>query len=334
MLNEVDNLRIDVDFILKNNIIAWSDQKMDFIMEDKTLFHLGIKKNKCELCICGGSEERVKELLYATWELLVWYDGYFYTPISYKVDGVEHELTELININYYITDKKWASSAQLLGRNKRGISAKTLDYYLNIRYKGRKEKSMNMSMFSSYFYLMSESYANLNIEHRLVLLMHICDGFALEFLNGNKKNNAGNINKVLQKLDCKKYKQGAKMLGISPSKAVDALGYTRNELTHYVYYADSLGSFMENPNTDTDAMVNLYAFYVLEAALRVAVIETVGETVEDDVKEYILDENLDWIRLEKCLDEECVLPVNIMRQMLQKYQMQYEKEHQSRKDAV
>lgn len=327
-------LRVDVDFVLKNNIIAWSDQKTDFAMEDKTLFHLGIRKNKCELSICGGSEEKVKEILYATWELLAWYDGYFYTPISYKIDGVEQKVVELSTINYYITDKKWVSSAQLLGRNKRGISEKTLNSYLNIRYKGRKEKSMNRSMFSSYFYLMSEAYASLNIEHRLVLLMHICDGFALEFLNGDKKNNSGNINKVLQKLDCKKYKHGAEMLGISQSKAVNALGYTRNELTHYVYFADSLGSFMENADTDTDEMVNLYAFYVLEAALRVAVIETLGETVENQVKEYILDDNLDWIRLEKCLDEKCVLPVNILRQTLQKYQIQYEKNQESRKDAI
>lgn len=91
---------------------------------------------------------------------------------------------------------------------------------------------------------------------------------------------------------------------------------------------------MENADIDTDEMVNLYAFYVLEAALRVAVIETLGETVENQVKEYILDDNLDWIRLEKCLDEKCVLPVNILRQTLQKYQIKYEKNQESRKDAI
>ena len=53
----------------------------------------------------GGSEERIKELLYATWELLAWYDGYFYTPISYKIDGIEQEVAELSTVNYYITDK-------------------------------------------------------------------------------------------------------------------------------------------------------------------------------------------------------------------------------------
>ena len=58
----------------------------------------------------------------------------------------------------------------------------------------------------------------------------------------------------------KKYKQGAALLGISSSRAIDALGDTRNELTHYIYKSGSLGSFINNPDTETDNMVNLYAF--------------------------------------------------------------------------
>lgn len=317
-------MKIIVDFILKKNIIKWSDQETDFIMSDKTIFYLGIKRNKCELSICGESDERVKELVYATWELLAWYDGYFYTPISYKIDGIEHNTDELISVDYYVTDKKWISSAPLLGRNRRGISEKTLNFYSNIRYKGRREKSMNESMFSSYFYLISKGYANLNIEHRLVLLMHICDGFVLEFLNGNKDNNGGNINKILHKLDCRKYKQGAGMLGVNPSKAMKALGYTRDELTHYEYKPDSLGSFMENPNTTTDEIVNIYAFYVFMLALRIAVLETIGESIEDKVKEYILNGKLGWIKLEKCLDGKEALSKNDMKQMLQNCQTKNE----------
>ena len=49
-------MKIIVDFILKKNIIKWSDQETDFIMSDKTIFYLGIKRNKCELSICGESD--------------------------------------------------------------------------------------------------------------------------------------------------------------------------------------------------------------------------------------------------------------------------------------
>src|SRR5699024_200575 len=113
--------------------------------------------------------------------------------------------------------------------------------------KGRKEKSLNKTMFASYFYLHSKDYSKVNIEHRLVLLMHICDGFAINFLNGNNKNNSGNIIKVLECVDIggrkdKKYKAGADMLGIPSDKAREALQGTRTELTHYIYEKSSLGS--------------------------------------------------------------------------------------------
>ena len=177
---------------------------------------------------------------------------------------------------------------------------------------------MNASMFSSYFYLLSESYSNVNIEHKLVLLMHICDGFAIQYCNGSS-NNSGNINIILRKIDYQKFKKGALLLGVSSSKAIKALGDTRNELTHYIYKSGSLGSFINNPNTETDNMVNLYAFYVLEIALRIAVLEVIGVNVSDDVKNYVMDEYLDWIKLEKHLDEDCVLPINIFWQIIEKF---------------
>jgi len=93
-------------------------------------------------------------------------------------------------------------------------------------------------------------------------------------------------------------------------------------LTHYIYKSGSLGSFINNPDTETDNMVNLYAFYVLEIALRIAVLEVIGVTVSDDVKNYVMDEHLDWIKLEKHLDEDCVLPMNVFRQMMEKLQNQ------------
>lgn len=91
---------------------------------------------------------------------------------------------------------------------------------------------------------------------------------------------------------------------------------------NYIYKPGSLGSFINNPNTETDDMVNLYAFYVPEIALRIAVLEVIGVSVSEEVKNYVMDEHLDWIKLEKHLDEECVLPMNVFRQMLEKLQNQ------------
>lgn len=315
--------KIEIVFEINSNPTVWSDQEVHFTMKDGTEVSLIIKKTFCELKLIG--KDNLETIFYAIWEILAWNDGYFYKPIEYKINGVEHDINKLIKMPYYITDSKWKKSALLIGRNKREISENIIVKYIQIRNTGRKQKSLNKTMFSSYFYLHSADYSSLNIEHRLVLLMHICDGVAIEFLNGNLKNNSGNILKVLDCVDIgsrstRKYKAGADMLGIPSDKAKVALQDTRTELTHYIYKPLSLGSFVSDPNSDTDNMINLYAFYVLDLALRVAVLESIGATIEDSMKEYLLDENLDWIRLEKHLDEDCVIPRNSLRQMLQKLQ--------------
>lgn len=313
-------MKIEVNFQLKSNILNWSNQKWQSDTIDGQKIDVDIDGIYCKVCVVHNSADKAQELLYAIWELLAWYDGYFYKPISYIVDGEEQEVEQLCTVNMYITDPNWISSASLIGRNKRCFSSEMLDKYLQIRNADRENKSMNRAMINSYFYLLSEAYKDINIEHRLALLMHICDGFAIQFLNGCKKNNSGNINIIVRLLDTEKYKHGAEMLGVLPSKALNALADTRNELTHYIYKENSLGSYISNPDYITDEMINLYAFYFLETALRVALLETIGFKVTDEVKEYLLDVNLDWIRLERHIDEDCVIPRNILRQILQRLQ--------------
>ncbi len=311
---------VDVIFELKSNIVSWSNQVYSTKMSDKMEIDICIDKTKCRVKISHEILETAKEYLYLVWELLTWYDGYFYKPIEYLINGREQDTKSLTPLNMYITDKKWISSALLIGRNHRSFSEDIILNYKNLRNKDRSDKSMNRSMINSYFFLISDAYKDINIEHRLVLLMHICDGFAREFLNGDNKNNAGNISIIVRQIGTKKYKQGVGLLNVDEDKAVNALGNTRNELTHYKYEADkpSLGSYISNSDYETDNMVNLYAFYVLELALRVSLLETVGYCVDDNIKEYLLDENLDWIKLEKHLEENCVIPMNLFRQIMQR----------------
>lgn len=310
-------MKIEVKFETKSSPLSWSDQTVDFVMGNGTKVFCKIERKNCYLVLEG--KDNLKEVFYAIWELLAWNDGYFYVPVEYIVDGCKQDTEGLITRFYYVTDEKWKNGALLIGRGNRDISENTITRYMGIRNKGRKEKSMNKSMFSSYFCLLSKAYADVNIEHRLVLLMHICDGFAIQFLNGSSRNNSGNVNIILRQFDIKgKYKEGAEKLGISKSKAKEALGYTRNELTHYEFQESSLGSFISGPNTKTDNMANLYAFYILDLALRISLLEMVGNPVDERIKEYLLDFNLDWIRLEKHLEEDCVIPQNMLRQMLEK----------------
>lgn len=321
--DELFTHKVKIVFEINSNPTTWSDQVIHFTYKNETNVSIIIKGTYCELEIVG--ENYFEDLIYAIWEILAWNDGYFYIPVEYRVDNIKHDINELFKVPYYITDSKWKNSALLIGRNHREISEDTITRYIQIRNVGREKKSLNRTLFSSYFYLHSKDYSNVNIEHRLVLLMHICDGFAISFLHGNQRNNSGNILKVLDCIDIgarslKKYKIGADMLGVPPDKAREALQDTRTELTHYVYKPSSLGSFISDPNTDTDNMVNLYVFYILDLALRIGVLETIGVTVEDQIKIYLLNENLDWIRLQKHLNEECVIPQNAIKQILIKLQ--------------
>lgn len=309
-----------VAFEIKSNIRNWSNQNISFTTSKFMTVNIKIEDANCEIVVESNSEKNNLDYIVLIWEWLVWEDGYFYKPILYTVDNKEKSVEALLTVDCRITDKKWISSAILLCRNQRQISEKIVENYSRIRNQDRREHSMNASMFSAFFYLISEAYANINLEHRLVLLMHICDGIAIEYCNGCKINNSGNINIIIKRLDTVKYKQGAALLGVDSSKAMNALGDTRNELTHYTYKENSLGAYIDNRNTDTDSMVNLYAFYVLEVALRVTVLEIIGIQVSDKIKEYVMDQYLDWIKLEKHLDEDCVLPMNVLRQMLERLQ--------------
>ncbi len=311
---------IEVLFGLKSNITSWSNQVCNTKMSDGTEIDICIDKIECKVRISHEILETAKDYLYLVWELLTWYDGYFYKPINYLIDGKKQDVNSLITLHMYATDEKWISNALLIGRNQRCFSEEIILKYKNLRNKDRTDKSMNKSMINSYFCLISDAYRNINIEHRLVLLMHICDGFAREFLNGDNENNAGNVSIIVKQIGKKKYKQGAGLLNVDEDKAVNALGNTRNELTHYKYDAakPSLGAYISNSDYETDNMVNLYAFFVLEIGLRVSLLETVGYVVDETIKEYLLDEYLDWIRIEKNLEEDCVIPMNLFRQIMQR----------------
>ena len=51
-------------------------------------------------------------------------------------------------------------------------------------------------------------------------------------------------------------------------------------------------------------------------ALRTAILETIGFQVTKEVKDYLLDENLNWIRIQKDIDEDCQISQNRIKQIL------------------
>lgn len=310
-----------VIFEIKSEIRDWSDQDILINANEKNI-SISIKKTECKLLIKGNDEKDNLDYIYLIWELLAWQDGYFYKPLNYCVNNIEKDPNCLLKLKYFSSDSQWIDDSILLCRNKRQINDTIIENYKSIRFLDRIDSLTNASMFSSFFYLISESYNGIMLEHRLALLMHICDGFAINCCDGAKNNCSANIRKILDRLNLKKIKYGAMLLGVPSSKFFDALGDARNELTHYVYKKGSIGSFISNSDTNTDNMVYLYVFYILTLALRIAVLEKIGITVEEEIKNYAMNEYLDWIKLEKNLDEACVNPRNVLRQTIKNFNKQ------------
>lgn len=79
---------------------------------------------------------------------------------------------------------------------------------------------MFKSLINSYFYIHSEAYETVNVNHRLSLLLNICDGFVIN-TSGPNNNVKANMAKVIgTTLNSKMVKYGASLLGIPSQKNV------------------------------------------------------------------------------------------------------------------
>ena len=50
--------------------------------------------------------------------------------------------------------------------------------------------------------------------------------------------------------------------------------------------------------------------------------ELIAEFPEKEIKDYAVNIYLDWIKMEKHPDEKCVIPSNILRQLMEKFNKQ------------
>lgn len=101
-----------INMQVKDYIRNWSNQEINTEYADVKVY-INIENTNCLLVLDGDSNH--DKVIRLVWELLSLYDGYFYKPISYEVDGNVKDCTELIKLGYFETDKKWYCS-ELIGR--------------------------------------------------------------------------------------------------------------------------------------------------------------------------------------------------------------------------
>ena len=272
---------------------------------------------KCILQVNGNQEIAIR-VMRLIWELLFLYDGYFYRPQKYIQDEKEVSVEKLCFLNYYKTDKNWYRTAVSLHEGERPLSGGMLKKYDNFRNTSRNSGKLIKALLNSFYYLHSEAYEHININHRLSLLLNICDGYIINMIDPTN-NVEANIKNVLgENLDVKLVKYGTELLGIPKGKIYKALASERNEIDHYIYKNGSLTDYVYNRNDKGVDYVNWYFTFVIELALRIGFLNQIGYKCPEKRMIYALNDINDWVILGCELSVPCANPLNKIKQDLKK----------------
>ncbi len=306
---------IQVYFKMKNSILEKIvEQKMQYNGVKIEITYMG------KQCVvqANGDKEKSVNIIRIIWELAFLYDGYFYRPKKYIEDGQEISVEKLYFLKFYKTDKNWYNAAISLHENTILFSEKGLQVYDDFRNISRDSGKLIKSLLNAFYYLHSDAYEHININHRLSLLLNICDGYVIN-TSGETNNVEANIKNVLgENLDVKLVKYGAGLLGIPKNKLYNALALERNEIDHYTYKSGSITDYTFNGNDKRVDYINWYFTYVIELALRIGFLKQVGFECPDERMRFAMNDINDWIILECELSAECRNPLNRMEQDMRK----------------
>lgn len=294
-------MKWNVNMKIKDYIRNWSDQEINTTYKG-VYANIKIKDTNCELILEG--DENITTVFHLIWELLFLYDGYFYEPISYEVDGYKKDCNELITVPFYKTDEKWYYS-ELLGRAQRNLSTDVLEKYDKFRNTGISDKKMTKSLVNAFYYLNSENYGKINVNHRLSLLLNIADGFIINTFR-ETNNVKSSYDRFFKKtVDSQRIQQGISLLGIQGEMYKVFLTEERHTFDHYIYSENSLATFVYDSEEKIADYATWFFVYVLELVVRINFLKESGVSLEQENMDYALDAIIDWIVYENNLAEDC-----------------------------
>lgn len=316
-MREGIRMNLEVNFNVKKYYQLWSDQEIETTISGVRI-EVKIEDEKCYSSFIGKENEKVWEIFYAVWEVLALYDGYFYMPISANIDGEPYDIEKLYGMKFRRTDKFWRDSATLLGQGDRVIDENIIVEYMNLRNQGRIQGKMTKSVINAYFNILSVAYKEINIEHKLSLMLNACDGY---FLNEicQSKGTGGHIVKLVGNIDKQKVQHMLELIGIPKSKITELFGGVRDEIDHYSIMQYSVGSYIPSLKKDVGACLNLYLLYIVELAMRVTLLERIGGSINQKAKERAVDFINDRLILRCKLNDRCRIPENQMEQDFSKF---------------
>lgn len=294
-------MKWNVNMKIKDYIRNWSDQEINTTYKG-VCANIKIKDTNCELILEG--DENIKKVFQLIWELLFLYDGYFYEPILYEIDGYKKDCKELITVPFYKTDKKWYYS-ELLGRAQRNLSTDVLEKYDKFRNMGISDKKMTKSLVNAFYYLNSENYGKINVNHRLSLLLNIADGFIINTFK-ETNNVKSSYDRLFKKtVDNQRIQQGISLLGIQGEMYKVLLTEERHTFDHYIYSENSLATFVYDSEEKIADYATWFFVYLLELVIRINFLKESGVSLEQENMDYALDAIIDWIVYENNLAVDC-----------------------------
>ena len=93
---------------------------------------------------------------------------------------------------------------------------------------------MTKSVVNAFYYLNSENYGKINVNHRLSLLLNIADGFIINTFK-ETNNVKSSYDRLFKKtVDNQKLQQGISLLGIQCDKYKVLLTEERHTFDHYI----------------------------------------------------------------------------------------------------
>lgn len=290
-----------INMKVKDYVRNWSDQEI--YTEYKGISaDIKIKDTNCVLFLEG--DENIKDVFRLIWELLFLYDGYFYEPVLYEVDGHKKNCKELITLPFYKTDEKWYNS-ELLGRSQRDLSSEVLKKYDKFRNTNISDKKMTKSVVNAFYYLSSENYGKINANHRLSLLLNIADGFIINTFKDTNSVKSSYDRFFKKTVDNQKLQKGISLLGLDGEKYKLLLTEERHAFDHYKYLENSLATLVYNSEEDITNYVTWYFIYVLELVIRINFLKESGVILNQEAMDYALESINDWIIFENDLTVDC-----------------------------
>ncbi|MEY8393251.1 hypothetical protein AALB64_00215 [Lachnospiraceae bacterium 45-P1] len=307
---------LEVNFRVKKYRESWSNQEIRTVVKS---VEVAIKIEGVECCgsFSGKTDETVWEVFYAVWEVLALYDGYFYEPLFASVDKASYDIEKIYGMKFRKTDKSWTDVATLLGQGDRKIDEDIILEYMDFRSQGRQQGKMTKSLINAYFYLLSVAYKEINIEHKLSLMLNVCDGYFLNEI-GKSSGTGGHIVNLIGNINKEKVQYGLQLMGIPKGKITELFGGVRDEIDHYIIKQFSAGSYVPNLIEAAGRSLNLYLLYIAELSVRVTFLERIHGSINPKAKERAIDSINDWFILECDFSDKCKLPENQMEQEFRK----------------